>query len=151
MAAKIDQERPDQEKARTVRMVAAGLILRGDTVLICQRRSDQVMALRWEFPGGKIEPGETAEQALARELDEELGIRARIGQPLIRIRHAYRNGGAVDLQFFTVHSFEGDLENRIFNEIRWIQVKDLTAYDFLAADRGLIRDLAQGKLALPQP
>lgn len=139
------------EQPKTVRFVAAALILRGDTVLICQRRADQPMALKWEFPGGKLEAGETAEQALARELDEELGIRARIGEPVIRIRHAYRNGGAVDLQFFAVHDFEGEIENRIFNEFRWVTLKSLPSYDFLAADRGLIQDLAEGKLKLPLP
>lgn len=127
-------------------MVAAALILRDDTVLICQRRPDQPMALKWEFPGGKIEPGETPEQALVRELDEELGIRARIGAPIVRVRHAYRNGGAVDLQFFAVNTFEGEIKNRIFNDFRWVPLKDLPTYDFLAADRGLIRDLAEGKL-----
>ncbi len=102
-----------------MRFVAAALILRGDTVLICQRRPDQPMALKWEFPGGKIEAGETPEQALARELDEELGISAQIGARVARIRHSYRNGGAVDLQFFAVHSFDREIENRIFHEFRW--------------------------------
>lgn len=119
-------------------------------MLICQRRADQAMALKWEFPGGKIEPGETAEQALARELEEELGIHARIGEPIIRIVHNYRNGGAVDLQFFAVRTFEGELENRIFNEIRWTHLRELPTYDFLAADRGLIRDLAAGRVNLPE-
>lgn len=136
----------EQNGAKTVRFVAAALILRGDTVLICQRRPDQPMALKWEFPGGKIEAGETPEQALARELEEELGISAQIGARVARIRHSYRNGGAVDLQFFAVHSFDREIENRIFHEFRWAPLKDLPAFDFLAADRGLIRDLAEGKL-----
>ena len=104
------------------------------------------MALQWEFPGGKIESGESPEQALARELDEELGIRAVIGPPVTRIRHNYRHGGAVDLQFFAVHEFSGEIENRIFEQVRWTRLEDLPGYDFLAADRGLIRDLAAGKL-----
>lgn len=104
------------------------------------------MAFKWEFPGGKIEPGETPEQALARELEEELGIRAQIGPHVVRIHHTYRNGGAVDLQFFAVHSFEGEIVNHIFNDVRWVPLKDLPGYDFLAADRGLIRDLADGKV-----
>jgi 8-oxo-dGTP diphosphatase len=126
--------------------VAAGLIMRGDEVLICQRRPDQPMALQWEFPGGKIEAGESPEEALARELDEELGIRATVGPRVAHIRHNYRHGGAVDLQFFVVHEFALELENRIFTQFRWVELEDLPNYDFLAADRNLIRDLAAGKL-----
>lgn len=104
------------------------------------------MGLQWEFPGGKIELGESAEQALVRELSEELGITAQIGAPVTRIRHNYRHGGAVDLQFFAVHEFAGEIENQIYEQIRWVRLEQLTEYDFLAADRGLIRDLAAGKL-----
>jgi 8-oxo-dGTP diphosphatase len=129
-----------------LRFVAAALIVRGGEVLICQRRPDQPMALQWEFPGGKIEAGETPEQALARELDEELGIDATIGPKVTHIRHNYRHGGAVDLQFFVVREFTGELENRIFAQFRWTKLEELPEYDFLAADRGLIRDLASGKL-----
>ena len=129
-----------------LRFVAAALIVRGGEVLICQRRADQPMALQWEFPGGKIEAGETPEQALARELNEELGIRATIGPRVTHVRHNYRHGGAVDLQFFAVREFSGELENRIFAQVRWARLEDLPTYDFLAADRGLIRDLAGGKL-----
>ena len=134
------------QRSPALRLVAAALMLRGDEVLICQRRPDQPMALQWEFPGGKIEAGESAEIALARELNEELGIDAAIGTRVTHIRHNYRHGGAVDLQFFAVYEFRGEMENRIFNDVRWVKLEDLPKYDFLAADRGLIRDLAQGKL-----
>jgi 8-oxo-dGTP diphosphatase len=131
---------------KSVRYVAAGLILRGDEVLICQRRPDQAMALKWEFPGGKMEPGESPEEALIRELKEELGIIATVGTRVAHVRHAYRNGSSVDLQFFAVHHFEGEITNHIFNDLRWCSLRDLPGYDFLAADRGLVRDLAAGKL-----
>ena len=129
-----------------LRFVAAALIVRDGQLLIGQRRPDQIMALKWEFPGGKIEAGESPQQALARELHEELGIQAVIGPAIIRIRHNYRHGGAVDLQFFAVREFTGEIQNQIFNEVRWVKLTDLPDYDFLAADLGLVRDLAQGKL-----
>jgi 8-oxo-dGTP diphosphatase len=141
-------------RSKTLRLVVAALILRpaaggGEDVLICQRKPNQPMALKWEFPGGKIEPGEGPEEALARELDEELGIHAEIGPALTRIRHNYRNGGAVDLQFFAVRRFTGELENRIFQQMVWSSFEALPGYDFLAADLGLIKDLAEGALKMP--
>lgn len=126
--------------------MAAALIVRDGEVLIGQRRADQPMALLWEFPGGKIEPGESAQQALARELSEELGIQAEIGARVTHIRHNYRHGGAVDLQFFKVREFTGEIENQIYEQVRWVKLEDLPTYDFLAADRGLVKDLAAGKL-----
>jgi 8-oxo-dGTP diphosphatase len=138
---------PDPRPAApALRFVAAALIVRNGEILIGQRRPEQPMALKWEFPGGKIEAGESPEEALARELDEELGIRAIIGPRVTRVRHNYRHGGAVDLQFFTVREFAGEIEGRIYHQVRWVRLADLSGYDFLAADRGLIRDLAAGKL-----
>jgi iron complex transport system substrate-binding protein len=131
---------------KPLRYVAAGLILRASEVLICQRRAGTALALKWEFPGGKIEAGESAEEALRRELDEELGIAAEVGARIAHVRHNYRNGGAVDLQFFAIHRYEGELVNRIFEDMRWSPLKDLPGYDFLPADRDLVRDLAAGRL-----
>jgi 8-oxo-dGTP diphosphatase len=145
----VEESQPNT-KAHTpgpaLRFVAAALIVRDGEVLIGQRRPDQPMASLWEFPGGKIEPGESPQEALARELAEELRIRAEVGPAVIRIRHHYRRGGAVDLQFFTVREFNGEIDNQIYQQVRWVKLADLTSYEFLAADRGLIRDLAAGKL-----
>jgi 8-oxo-dGTP diphosphatase len=79
-------------------------------------------------------------------LNEEVGIRATIGPRVTHIRHNYRHGGAVDLQFFAVHEFSGEVVPGIYHQVRWVRLEDLPEYDFLAADRGLIRDLAAGKL-----
>lgn len=104
------------------------------------------MGLKWEFPGGKIEPGETSEQALFRELQEELGIDAAIGERVTTIRHTYRNGGAIEIEFFLVRRFQNELVNHIFQQMLWSPLVSLPDYDFLAADLTLIRDLADGKL-----
>src|ERR1700759_3937519 len=135
-----------QPSGKPVRHVVAALILReneaGREVLVCQRRPDQPMSLKWEFPGGKVEAGETAEAALARELNEELGITASVGQRIPTVYHTYRNGRAIEIQFFRVTEFQGDLENRIFHDMRWSPLEKLPGFDFVAADLTLIRDLA---------
>jgi 8-oxo-dGTP diphosphatase len=115
-------------------------------ILICQRTELQALPLKWEFPGGKIEPGEQPAEALRRELEEELGIEATIGPKVATLQHSYANGNHVELHFFVVQEFEGKIENRIFKDVRWAALRDLPAYDFLAADLGLVRDLADGKL-----
>lgn len=104
------------------------------------------MGLKWEFPGGKIEPGEGPQEALARELNEELGIRAEIGPEITAIRHNYRNGGAIHIQFFAIESFTGELRNVVFHDMQWSTLERLPEYDFLAADLTLIQELASGKL-----
>ncbi len=148
---KLNEHRSAQV-AKPLRRVVAALILRGEgasrEIFICQRRADQPMGLKWEFPGGKIEPGETSVEALARELSEELGIEATIGERITSVRHTYRNGGAIDIEFFLVRDYRGELTNNIsiFEQMLWSSVVRLPDYDFLAADLNLIRDLADGKL-----
>jgi len=104
------------------------------------------MPLKWEFPGGKIEEGEQPRDALRRELEEELGIEATIGDEIARVQHRYPNGVVVELRFFVVREFRGEIENRIFRDLQWPAAKDLASYDFLEADASLVKDLVAGKL-----
>ena len=104
-----------------MKRVVAALIFKDGKILVCQRTRHQTMPLKWEFPGGKIEEGEQPRDALHRELDEELGIDAVIGNEVARIQHEYPNGGAVELRFFVVCDYKKELENRIFKEIRWAE------------------------------
>jgi len=129
-----------------MKQVVAALILRDGKVLVCQRTRHQTMPLKWEFPGGKIEDGEQPRDALRRELDEELGIEAEVGEEVARIRHEYKNGGSVELRFYAVRKYKGELENRIFRDVQWAERSQLPGYDFLEADETLVRDLARGKV-----
>ncbi len=129
-----------------MKLVVAALIVRDGRILVCQRTRHQVMPLKWEFPGGKIEEGEQPVDALRRELEEELGIEARIGDEVARLRHVYKGGGAVELRFFEVREYSGEIENRIFRDVRWVERTELPGYDFLEADLGLVKDLAAGKI-----
>ena len=129
-----------------MKRVVAGLIVRDGKLLVCQRTRHQTMPLKWEFPGGKIEEGEQPRDALRRELEEELGIHAVIGDEVKRIQHEYPNGGMVELRFFVVREYQGELENRIFKDIQWTVAKDLPGFDFLEADLTLVEELAAGKL-----
>jgi len=129
-----------------MKRVVAGLIVQEGKLLVCQRTRHQTMPLKWEFPGGKIEEGEQPRDALQRELDEELGIAAMIGDEVARIQHEYPNGGMVELRFYIVREYRGKLENRIFRDIRWAEPEELPKFDFLEADLTLVKDLAAGKL-----
>jgi 8-oxo-dGTP diphosphatase len=129
-----------------MKRVVAALILKDGKLLVCQRTRHQTMPLKWEFPGGKIEEGEQPRDALRRELDEELGIDAKIGEEVARIRHDYRTGSSVELRFYTVREYQGKIENRIFKDVRWASRSELPAYDFLEADLTLVKDLAEGKI-----
>jgi 8-oxo-dGTP diphosphatase len=127
--------------------VVAALIFKHEQILVCQRTRHQTMPLKWEFPGGKIEEGEQPRDALRRELNEELGIDATIGEEVARIRHEYKNGSAVELRFYAVREYKGELENRIFKDMRWAIRSELPALDFLEADLQLVRELAEGRIA----
>jgi 8-oxo-dGTP diphosphatase len=130
----------------TLKQVVAALIIRDSKVLICQRTEHQPMPLKWEFPGGKVEPEEELRAALRRELAEELAITATIGTRIAVIQHTYGNGNAVELHFYRVDEFKGELENRIFREVRWVERNRLPDFDFLEADVAFIREISAGNL-----
>ncbi len=129
-----------------MKRVVAGLIVKDGKLLVCQRTRHQTMPLKWEFPGGKVEEREQPRDALRRELEEELGILATIGDEVAHIQHEYPNGGMVELRFFVVREYQREIENLIFKDMQWAEPRELPKFDFLEADLTLVRDLAAGKL-----
>jgi len=128
-----------------VRVVAA-VIEHSGRLLICQRRRGEAFELKWEFPGGKIQRGETPRAALARELREELGIGVTIGREIFRTRYHYvERGVRVELSFFAASLPFPAPRNVVFERIAWVWPSDLMRYDFLAADRPLISLLVRGE------
>jgi 8-oxo-dGTP diphosphatase len=113
--------------------ITAAVIVRDGKVLLCQRKPEQSHPLKWEFPGGKIEPGEETTAALRRELQEELGIEAEIGPEIARFGYKYPDNEVL-LIFFKVDTFQGEPENKQFAQMRWIPPKMLGIYDLLEAD-----------------
>lgn len=129
--------------------VVAGVIERDGQILVGQRRAGDRFQFKWEFPGGKIEPDEDPKAALARELLEELGIDAEIGEELARYEHSYPGRTTILLMFYRVTEFAGEPCNNVFESIRW-EVRDrLPEYDFLDGDVDFVRRLARG-LGLPE-
>jgi 8-oxo-dGTP diphosphatase len=121
--------------------VVAGVIVRNGLILIGQRPEGKSHAFEWEFPGGKIETGETPRQALERELREELGIEARIGREIERYRYGYGGKSPLELIFFEVERYTGEPVNQAFHEIRWVKRAELESYPFLEGDRKFIETL----------
>jgi len=117
-----------------VTTVVAGVLERDRRILICRRRADQPHPLKWEFPGGKLEPGESPETALVRELREELGIESEAGPEIMRYEFTYPGKQPILLIFVKVTAWRGDIENRIFDAILWERPEALAAYDFLEGD-----------------
>jgi 8-oxo-dGTP diphosphatase len=131
-----------------MRTVVAAVIERSDRrLLIGQRRRTDTSPLKWEFPGGKVEEGETPEAALARELKEELGATLRKSVPIGRVVHMYAaTPEELEILFYAVEIVEGALMPRPFEKIAWALPKELGDYDFLAANAGLVAQLATGRI-----
>ncbi len=124
--------------------VTAAILWRDGQVLIARRRPGKHMGDRWEFPGGKIEPGETPEQSLSRELAEELDLRARIGAFLCSV--AWEGDGiSLELMVYRVDDFEGTPVLREHQEIRWVAPAELAGYELADSDRKVVEQLFRGR------
>ena len=122
--------------------VVAALLERDGRVLIARRRPDGPHPLKWEFPGGKVEPGESHHSALVRELHEELAIEVESASEVARYEYQYPGRSAILLVFYRVERFTGEPRNLVFERIEWTPRASLTKYDFLDGDRDFIAKLA---------
>jgi 8-oxo-dGTP diphosphatase len=135
-----------------MRTVVAAVIERGDRrLLIGQRRRNDTSPLKWEFPGGKVEIGETPESALARELREELGVTLQRSVAIGRVVHKYAaTPEDLEILFYAVEIGEPEITPRTFEKIAWVLPRELGEYDFLAANAQLVANLATGRIKLAE-
>ncbi len=122
--------------------VVAALIWEGDRFLACQRPANKARALLWEFVGGKVEPGETPEEALIRECREELDITVAPGDIFLTVIHEYPDL-TVRLTLFNASIAEGTPKALEHNDIRWITVSEIDALEFCPADEEILKKLKQ--------
>jgi 8-oxo-dGTP diphosphatase len=128
--------------------VVAAVMERSDRrILIGQRRRGDTSPLKWEFPGGKVRTGETFEQALTRELREELGVTLTKSAEIASVRHHYAAiPEELEIHFFAAQFAEPDVSPTAFEQIAWVLPRELSTYDFLVANRELIAQLATGRI-----
>lgn len=119
----------------------------GRLILIGQRKPGGRHALKWEFPGGKVEPGEDPRAALARELREELAIDAVIGPVIEAYDYRYLPETLTRLTFFRVTEYSGEITNLDFSALAWERLENLPSYDFLAGDIEFVKRLAESSVA----
>lgn len=128
---------------RSLVVVVAAVIERDGRVLICRRRAGSSHGLKWEFPGGKAEPGEDPRAALRRELAEELGVPAEPGEEIIRYWYQYPDRSPILLIFYRT-AIAAAPQNLIFEEIRWVRRDRLLEFDFVEGDRQVLALLVSG-------
>ena len=122
--------------------VVAALIWRGEKFMICQRPAHKSRGLLWEFVGGKVEHGETKEQALIRECNEELGITLDVGDVFMDVIHEYPDL-TVHLTLFNATISHGEPQKIEHNDIQWITPEKIPSYDFCPADKEILEKLAR--------
>ena len=126
--------------------VVAAVVAREGTVLLCQRHDGPHLPLLWEFPGGKIDPGETPRQALERELREELDVAARVGRQVAEVFHTYPEK-RVWLRFFRA-SIAGTPCARVHRRLEWVPLAALSRYEVPPANALVVRRLISGELSI---
>ncbi len=133
---------PNTAPESVVVHVAAGVVVWDGKVLISLRHNDAHQGGLWEFPGGKLEPGEGVAQALARELQEELGIRIGNASPLMQIAHDYKDKSVL-LDFLLVESFDGEPQGREGQRWLWCPLAELPGYQFPEANKPVVARLME--------
>ena len=128
--------------------IVAAVIERSDRrILIGQRRRDDSSPYKWEFPGGKVKADETLEQALAREIREELDVTLVRAVPISCVEHQYGGSlGSLSITFFAASILESELRPVPFEQVSWVLPRELGGFDFLAANRRLVAELATGRI-----
>ena len=124
--------------------VVAGIIISQNKILIGKRKDDDIGGGKWEFPGGKIEIGETNSEALERELYEELGINAKIGKELMNYEHMFKTT-IYDISFMEIIDYQGEVRNNAHSQIKWVKFSNLLEYDFISGDDRFIQSLLKSK------
>ena len=132
--------RQRERGGREMTEVVAALIWEGEKFMICQRPAQKARGLLWEFVGGKVEPGETKEEALIRECREELGVTVAVEEPFMEVTHAYPDL-TVHLTLFHAAIAEGVPQKLEHNDIRFITVKEIPQYEFCPADQVILEKL----------
>ncbi len=122
--------------------VVAALIRQGEKFMICQRPAHKARGLLWEFVGGKVEPGETKEQALIRECREELAVTVSVGEIFMDVTHEYPDL-TVHLTLFNAVIAEGEPQKLEHNDIRWITPQEIPDYEFCPADVEILEEITQ--------
>ena len=124
--------------------VVAGIIINQNKILIGKRKDKDIGGGKWEFPGGKIEVGETNSEALERELYEELAISVKIGKELMNYEHVFKTT-IYNITFMEITDYEGEIYNNAHSEIKWVKFSNLPEYDFISGDDRFIQSLIKSK------
>ena len=124
--------------------VVAGIIINQNKILIGKRKDKDIGGGKWEFPGGKIEVGETNSEALKRELYEELGISVKIGKELMNYEHMFKTT-IYNISFMEIIDYDGEIRNNAHSEINWVKFSNLLEYDFISGDDRFIQSFLKSK------